>query len=61
MPRSMFSFRPRTTFPDRPRLESELDQIADTIYHYDLEGLGAAASEQARWFTTSPRSTAFST
>ena len=34
------------TLPDRPRLESELDQIADTIYHYDLEGLGAAASEQ---------------
>lgn len=33
-------------FPDRPRLESELDQIADTIYHYDLEGLGAAASDQ---------------
>jgi membrane-bound lytic murein transglycosylase D len=32
--------------PDRPRLESELDQIADTIYHYDLEGLGAAVSEQ---------------
>jgi len=32
--------------PDRPRLERELDQIADTIYHYDLEGLGAAASEQ---------------
>jgi membrane-bound lytic murein transglycosylase D len=32
--------------PDRPRLEAELDQIADTIYHYDLEGLGAAASEQ---------------
>ena len=31
------------TLPDRPRLESELDQIADTIYHYDLEGLGAAA------------------
>jgi membrane-bound lytic murein transglycosylase D len=34
------------TLPDRPRLESELDQISDTIYHYDLEGLGAAASEQ---------------
>src|SRR5579863_1587075 len=34
------------TLPDRPRLESELDQIADTIYHYDLEGLGAAASAQ---------------
>jgi membrane-bound lytic murein transglycosylase D len=35
------------SLPDRPRLESELDQIADTIYHYDLEGLGAAASNQA--------------
>ncbi len=34
------------SLPDRPRLESELDQIADTIYHYDLEGLGAAASDQ---------------
>jgi membrane-bound lytic murein transglycosylase D len=34
------------TLPDRPRLESELDQIADTIYRYDLEGLGAAATEQ---------------
>jgi membrane-bound lytic murein transglycosylase D len=31
--------------PDRPRLESELDQIADTIYRYDLEGLGGAASQ----------------
>ena len=35
------------SLPDRPRLESELDQIADTIYHYDLEGLGASASQQA--------------
>ncbi len=35
------------TLPDRPRLEGELDQIADTIYHYDLEGLGAGASAQA--------------
>jgi membrane-bound lytic murein transglycosylase D len=35
------------TLPDRPRLEGELDQIADTIYHYDLEGLGAAASGQS--------------
>lgn len=35
------------TLPDRTHLESELDQIADTIYHYDLEGLGASASEQA--------------
>jgi peptidoglycan lytic transglycosylase D len=32
--------------PDRPRLERQLDQIADTIYHYDLEGLGASVSEQ---------------
>jgi membrane-bound lytic murein transglycosylase D len=31
--------------PDRPRLERELDQIADTIYRYDLEGLGGAASQ----------------
>ena len=35
------------SLPDRPRLESALDQIADTIYHYDLEGLGASTSEQA--------------
>jgi len=35
------------TLPGRARLESELDQITDTIYHYDLEGLGASASEQA--------------
>ncbi len=31
--------------PDRPRLESELDQIADTIYRYDLEGLGGASGQ----------------
>jgi membrane-bound lytic murein transglycosylase D len=30
---------------DRPRLESELDQIADTIYRYDLEGLGSASGQ----------------
>jgi membrane-bound lytic murein transglycosylase D len=29
----------------RPRLESELDQIADTIYRYDLEGLGGGSSQ----------------
>jgi membrane-bound lytic murein transglycosylase D len=34
------------TLPDRARLEGNLDQIADTIYHYDLEGLGAAAGGQ---------------
>jgi membrane-bound lytic murein transglycosylase D len=31
--------------PDRARLESALDQIADTIYRYDLEGLGGASSQ----------------
>ncbi len=31
--------------PDRPRLETALDQIADTIYRYDLEGLGGASSQ----------------
>ncbi len=31
--------------PDRPRLESALDQIADTVYRYDLEGLGGASSQ----------------
>jgi membrane-bound lytic murein transglycosylase D len=31
------------SLPDRPRLENELDQIADTIYRYDLEGLGGAS------------------
>jgi membrane-bound lytic murein transglycosylase D len=31
--------------PDRPRIETELDQIADTIYRYDLEGLSGASSQ----------------
>ena len=31
--------------PDRSRLESTLDQIADTIYRYDLEGLGGGSSQ----------------
>jgi membrane-bound lytic murein transglycosylase D len=31
--------------PDRPRLESALDQMADTIYRYDLEGLGSASGQ----------------
>jgi membrane-bound lytic murein transglycosylase D len=31
--------------PDRARLESALDQISDTIYRYDLEGLGGASSK----------------
>src|SRR3984957_6595457 len=40
--------------PDRPRLENELDQITDTIYHYDLEGLGGAASQQEVVYDKSP-------
>ena len=42
------------SLPDRPRLESELDQITDTIYHYDLEGLGGAAKQQEVVYDKSP-------
>jgi membrane-bound lytic murein transglycosylase D len=31
--------------PDRQRLERRLDQMAETIYRYDLEGLGSGATE----------------
>src|SRR6202049_636716 len=31
--------------PDRQRLERRLDQMADTIYRYDLEGLGSGAAQ----------------
>ena len=31
--------------PDRQRLERRLDQMAETIYRYDLEGLGSAATQ----------------
>jgi len=34
------------SLPNRSRLESELDQISDTIYRYDLEGLGASSTSQ---------------
>ena len=33
--------------PDRQRLERKLDQIVDTIYRYDLEGLGAGDTQKA--------------
>jgi membrane-bound lytic murein transglycosylase D len=33
------------TIPDRQRLERRLDQMADTIYRYDLEGLGSGAAQ----------------
>jgi membrane-bound lytic murein transglycosylase D len=42
------------SLPDRSRLESELDQISDTIYHYDLEGLGGAASQDEVVYDKSP-------
>ncbi len=32
---------------DRQRLERKLDQMVDTIYRYDLEGLGAGESQKA--------------
>ena len=31
--------------PDRQRLERRLDQMAETIYRYDLEGLGSGATQ----------------
>jgi peptidoglycan lytic transglycosylase D len=40
--------------PDRQRLERKLDQLADSIYRYDLEGLGSAASQQAVIYDQSP-------
>jgi membrane-bound lytic murein transglycosylase D len=33
--------------PDRQRLERKLDQMVDTIYRYDVEGLGAGDSQKA--------------
>src|SRR5437660_106468 len=33
--------------PDRQRLERKLDQMVDTIYRYDLEGLGAGDTQKA--------------
>jgi membrane-bound lytic murein transglycosylase D len=30
--------------PDRPRVERKLEQLADAIYRYDIEGLGAGKS-----------------
>ena len=33
------------SIPDRQRLERRLDQMAETIYRYDLEGLGSGAAQ----------------
>lgn len=40
--------------PDRPRLERKLDQLVDSIYRYDLEGLGAAAGQHEVVYDESP-------
>ena len=34
------------SLPDRPKLERKLDQLVDTIYRYDLEGLGSGEIQQ---------------
>jgi len=39
---------------DRPRLERRLDQMADTIYRYDLEGLGAGETRDQVVYEKSP-------
>jgi membrane-bound lytic murein transglycosylase D len=40
--------------PDRQRLERQLDQMAETIYRYDLEGLGAGVQRQEVVYDKSP-------
>jgi len=40
--------------PDRLRLERKLDQLADSIYRYDLEGLGSQAAQQEVVYDKSP-------
>ena len=40
--------------PDRERLELKLDQMVDTIYRYDLEGLGAGGSQPGVVYDKSP-------
>ena len=40
--------------PDRQRLERKLDQLADTIYRYDLEGLGSGDTRNEVVYDKSP-------
>lgn len=40
--------------PDRSRLERKLDQMADSIYRYDLDGLGAGAQQSEVVYDKSP-------
>jgi len=40
--------------PERQRVERKLDQLAESIYHYDLEGLGALAAQREVIYDKSP-------
>src|SRR3984885_5975463 len=40
--------------PDRQRLEKKLDQMVDSIYRYDLDGLGGGVSDRAVVYDQSP-------
>jgi membrane-bound lytic murein transglycosylase D len=40
--------------PDRQRLERKLDQLAESIYRYDLEGLGALTAQREVIYDKSP-------
>jgi len=40
--------------PDRQRLERRLDQMADSIYRYDLDGLGAGTQQSEVVYDKSP-------
>jgi membrane-bound lytic murein transglycosylase D len=40
--------------PERQRLERKLDQMVDTIYRYDLEGLGPGKPQQAVVYDKAP-------
>lgn len=41
--------------PDRQRLEKKLDQLVDSIYRYDLDGLGGGAPDQEVVYDTAPK------
>lgn len=40
--------------PDRQRIERKLDQLSESIYRYDLEGLGAVAAHREVIYDKSP-------
>jgi membrane-bound lytic murein transglycosylase D len=43
------------SLPNRQRLEHRLDQLVDTIYRYDLEGLGSGDKQDVVVFDKSPK------